>query len=187
MTGADQPDMPEQRTVIVRRARLTDLAEIMEIERDSFPTPWSEISMARELRGQGGTLYLVAEVEGRVRGYVGGWTFGGQLHILTLAVHRSFRGQGLGELLMLEIMDAARQRGCSRVVLEYRVSNTVAEALYRKLGFSAVAVRPRYYADTGEDAICATIEDLRSPERVAALRRLREKWEKRHGWRLVTA
>ncbi len=178
-------DQSAERTVIIRRANLADLSEIMEIERHSFPTPWSEASMARELRAQDGTLYYVAEVDGHVRGYVGGWTFGGQLHILTLAVHKDFRGLGLGELLMLTILDAARRRACSRVVLEYRVSNTVAEALYRKLGFHAVAVRPRYYADTGEDAVCATIEDLQSPERAAALEQLRRQWEQRHDWRVL--
>ena len=185
MNEAQPANPTEEKTVVVRRARLDDLAEIMEIERHSFPTPWSESSMARELAGQDGGIYFVAEVDGQVRGYVGGWTFGGQLHVLTIAVHRDFRDRGLGELLMLTILQAARERGCSRAVLEYRVSNSVAEALYRKLGFRAVAVRPRYYADTGEDAICATIEDLLSPQRAAVLDQLKEQWEKRHEWRVL--
>ncbi|MBC7287143.1 MAG: ribosomal protein S18-alanine N-acetyltransferase, partial [Armatimonadetes bacterium] len=171
--------------VTVRRARVTDLGDIMRIERESFPTPWSENSMARELRNQDGSLYFVVEVAGHVCGYVGGWTFGGQLHILTIAVDREWRGLGLGELLMLVVLDAARQRGCSRAVLEYRVSNVVAEALYRKLGFNAVAVRPGYYVDTGEDAVCATIEDLLTDERGAELARLREVWQQKHGWHVV--
>jgi ribosomal-protein-alanine N-acetyltransferase len=173
--------------VTIRRARLEDLGEIMAIERVSFPTPWSEGSMSRELRGQDGGVYLVATVEGKVCGYVGAWIYAGEAHVGTVAVGPEWRGQGLGGLLMLAMLREAQRRGAQRVVLEYRVSNAVAEALYYKLGFRPVGLRRAYYADTGEDAILAALDDLATPQRQEALDSLQRQWEQRHGWQVVFA
>lgn len=173
------------RTLVLRRATPADLQQIMAIERVSFPTPWSETGMYRELRSQDGGVYYAAEVAGRVVGYVGAWMYSGEAHILTIAVDAAYRRQGIGEILMLVILDHARRLGCDRAVLEYRVSNAAARALYAKLGFVEVAVRPHYYTDTHEDAICAVIDDLCTDERGEELARLAERWEQRYEWELV--
>ncbi len=173
-------DTPQELTL--RRGVIADLAEIMAIERASFPTPWSQESMERELSSQNGSVYYVVEVEGRVAGYAGAWMYSGEAHVLTIAVREDQRGEGFGELLMLAVLEHAWRRGCDRCVLEYRVSNTRAEALYRKLGFEAVAIRPGYYTDTDEDAVCALISDLDSPARQEKLAELRRQWETRHAW-----
>lgn len=170
------------RELTLRRGVVADLTEIMAIERASFPTPWSQASMERELSSQDGSVYYVAEVGGRVAGYVGAWMYGGEAHVLTIAVREDQRGEGLGELLMLAVLEHAWRRGCDRCVLEYRVSNARAEALYRKLGFEAVAIRPGYYTDTDEDAVCALINDLDTSARQEKLLGLRRQWETRHGW-----
>jgi ribosomal-protein-alanine N-acetyltransferase len=174
------------RLLVLRRAKETDLPEIMPIERASFPTPWSEQGMRRELCGQNGAVYYVAEVDGHVVGYVGAWIYAREVHILTIAVDVTWRGQGLGEILMLTILEHGQQMGCNRAVLEYRLSNFVAEALYRKLGFVAVGIRPGYYTDTNEDAVSAALDDLDAPARREHLAALRTQWEKCHGWIVVS-
>lgn len=172
--------------VLVRRARPEDLRYIMPIERASFATPWSEESMRSELSHQDGAVYYVVESDGSVEGYVGAWMYSGEAHILTIAIAPARRGQGLGELLMLTILEHAYKAGCDSAVLEYRVSNKIAEALYLKLGFRPVAVRPGYYTDNNEDAVCALMDDLEDRERQRYLATLRHQWESDHGWTVVS-
>ncbi|MCD6351444.1 MAG: ribosomal protein S18-alanine N-acetyltransferase [Armatimonadetes bacterium] len=181
----------QARLLVLRRARLGDLPDIMAIERSSFPTPWSEQDVRREITAGEGSAYLVAEVvqgdEHEIAGYVGAWLYAGEVHILTLAVHQRWRKQGLGERLMLEVLNHAATKGCDRAVLEYRVSNKAAAALYAKLGFKPVAIRPHYYIDNGEDAVSALMDDLATPQRQQILNRLRKEWEQRHDWQVVSS
>jgi ribosomal-protein-alanine N-acetyltransferase len=176
MTGPDRPRL------IVRRATPADLDGIMAIERVSFPTPWTESTMLRELTDARTGTYLAAEVDGQVAAYVGAWVYSGEAHVLNLATAPEHRDRGLGEILMLAILDEATRAGCDVALLEYRVTNLPAEALYRKLGFLVVGHRPRYYFDTGEDAALATLADLQTPERQSFLAHCREVWEQKHGW-----
>lgn len=170
------------RKVVIRRGRVSDLAAVMEIERASFPTPWSESAMRRELACQDNSYVLVAAKGERAVGYVVTWVYAQEAHVLNVAVAPDERGQGLGELLMLSAIEEAIARGCRQVVLEYRVSNLAAANLYRKLGFVQAGVRPRYYADTGEDAIFAVLHDLQSQATRRFLDERRDAWRKKHDW-----
>jgi ribosomal-protein-alanine N-acetyltransferase len=187
MTAAS-PDNPRRR-LVVRRAVPSDLGGIMAIENVSFPTPWSESTMRRELADTDAGTYLCADVCGRVAGYVGAWIYSGECHILNIAVSPDFRGTGLGEILMLGILDVAILKGCDNAMLEYRVGNSTAEALYLKLGFVVVGRRPNYYFDTNEDASLATLADLQTLACQASLAHLRELWEHKHEheWALEVA
>jgi ribosomal-protein-alanine N-acetyltransferase len=100
---------------------------------------------------------------GRVVGYAGMWLVLDEAHITTIAMRESHRGRGLGELLLGSLIMAAGEMGSDRVTLEVRVSNAVAQNLYRKYGFREEGVRPRYYSDNGEDAYIMTADDVRSP------------------------
>ena len=168
--------------ILIRRAKPTDLLQIMAIERASFPTPWSEQGMRRELENQNGSIYLVVEQEGKILGYVGAWTYAAEAHILTIAVHEDVRRKGLVVLLMLAILREAAARGCVQAVLEYRCSNAAAGALYSKLGFRPYAIRRGYYADTHEDAVCAVLTALNSPQRRRELDEALARWMKNHDW-----
>jgi ribosomal-protein-alanine N-acetyltransferase len=99
-----------------------------------------------------------------VVGYGGLWLMVDEAHVTSVAVHPFCRGRGLGELLMLSLMDVAMRMGARFVTLEVRVSNTVARALYEKLGFHEAGIRPRYYTDNNEDAVVMWSEELRSAE-----------------------
>ncbi|MEA5144943.1 MAG: GNAT family N-acetyltransferase, partial [Candidatus Limiplasma sp.] len=70
------------------------------------------------------------------------------------------RGQGIGKQLMLALMQYAANLGADYLTLEVRRSNTVAQALYKKLGFMELAVRKRYYEDNGEDALLLVCDHM---------------------------
>ena len=148
-----------------------------DIERVSFPTPWSRSLLATELGNPGG-LYVVAEVNDRVTGYVGLWYAAEEGHICTLAVHPAWRGRGVGEGLMICALLQAIELGARFVGLEYRVSNRAAAALYRKLGFVENGIRKGYYSDTGEDAVMVTFEGLSDPDVAERLRQAFQRWKR---------
>lgn len=99
-----------------------------------------------------------------VRGFAGLWLMLDEAHITTICVCSKARGNGLGELLLSYLMDLARELGAQRVTLEVRISNAVAQSLYRKYGFVAEGVRKRYYSDDNEDALVMWSDRLDSPE-----------------------
>lgn len=86
-------------------------------------------------------------------GYAGLWLMLDEAHVTTIAVRPVARGQGLGELLFVGLVDLALSLGAKYMTLEVRVSNTVAQNLYRKYGFHDEGIRKRYYSDDGEDAL----------------------------------
>lgn len=176
----NSPASADRRVLWIRRADLGDLERIVAIERDSFPTPWSPWSLRQEITGAN-ALYLVAELEGDVVGYGGMWTAADEAHVGTLAVAREVRRQGIGEALMLALLDQCVALRIARVVLEHRVSNRAAAGLYKKLGFRQTRVRARYYRDTAEDGIEVMLDRLDRPELRERLGALRRDWEASHG------
>jgi [ribosomal protein S18]-alanine N-acetyltransferase len=131
-----------------------DLDGVMEVERRSFLTPWSREAFQSELM-QTYTLYLVAREGRKVVAHGGMHVVWEDSHVTNIAVLPEYRGRGLGEHMMRELLLRAVQRGANRMTLEVRATNTPAQTLYRKLGFITQpgAVRKGYYQDTGEDAI----------------------------------
>lgn len=95
-------------------------------------------------------------------GYAGLWLMSDEAHVTTIAVHPGFRGKHVGELLLLSLIDRALVLKARWLTLEVRVSNEVAQALYRKYTFKEMGVRRRYYSDNGEDALIMWTEPLDS-------------------------
>jgi len=116
-----------------------------------------------------------------VVGYVGLWFLADEAHIISIAVRRAYRGRGLGELLLLSALELSVLRGARYATLEVRVSNRVAQGLYAKYGFQQVGLRPRYYADNGEDAFILTVEGIDTPAYRERLRALAEAHRQRWG------
>ncbi len=171
----------------LRRARLDDLPAIMEIEHASFSSPWPEQSIRDEILREHNNLFCVAELEGDIVGYIGVWIYAKEAHIYTIAVHPDFRRQGIGEILMLTILQQAQQRDANYALLEYRVSNTEAAQLYAKLGFEVLYRRRGYYLDNNEDALVAAIQDLTAWEQQERLQRLHAEWQEKHPYELCFA
>ncbi len=130
-----------------------DVAEVGVIERLSFATPWSEESFISELLYNQLACYYVLEYKDHVIAYGGLWTIAGEGHITNIAVHPGFRGKHLGRYLVVEMLKAGEDKGCDKFTLEVRPGNKPAIQLYESLGFKGVGVRPKYYQDTGEDAL----------------------------------
>lgn len=139
-----------------------DVEEVLKIEKESFPTPWSRGAFIGELTQNPLALYLVGKFEGRLVCYAGAWLIHGEAHITNIAVAASERGKGCGEAMCRALLAAVYARGATKATLEVRLSNLPAQSLYQKLGFRAVGVRPGYYTDTNEDALIMWQEDLAS-------------------------
>lgn len=143
--------MPEIPLSIIEMT-LDDLPEVMAIEKVAYSAPWSEAVYRQELRNERAYFDLV-KYRGKILGYSGMWYLANEVHIGTLATHPVARRKGIGELLLLNIIDRAHKLASKRVTLEVRPSNQAARKLYTKYGFREVGQRKGYYPDTGEDAI----------------------------------
>ncbi len=131
-----------------------DLGGVLEIERLSFPEPWSRAQFERELSNPVSCQFVAsvdAESGGIVAGYIIFWIVYGEAHILNIAVHPAFRRRGIAKELLSHSLDHMRFVGVSEVYLEVRRSNEAALSLYRGFGFEKVFVRRNYYGD--EDAV----------------------------------
>ena len=95
-----------------------------------------------------------------VVGYGGLWLMMDEAHVTTLGVTPQYRGKGLGEFLLVGLIDVALALGASWLTLEVRVSNTVAQNLYKKYTFKEAGVRRKYYTDNNEDAYIMWSDEL---------------------------
>jgi ribosomal-protein-alanine N-acetyltransferase len=95
-------------------------------------------------------------------GYAGLWLMVDEAHVTTIAVRPQFRGRGFGELLLVSLAEVAMEIGARWLTLEVRVSNEVAQRLYRKYGFRPAGVRQKYYSDNQEDALIMWTDELSS-------------------------
>ena len=139
----------------IQEMRLEDLEEVLRIETASFSQPWTREMFRAELR-PGISLALVVRSEGaggEVLGYLCGWIVCDEFHINNVAVEPKYRQQGIGKRLMLEALTRAVQRGARTASLEVRASNLIAQEVYRRLGFTVVGRRRRYYTEPVEDAL----------------------------------
>jgi len=181
---------------VIEPMQLRDVAEVMEIEQISFPSPWSARAYRYELQENNLSHYLVVRPqrplakkepgfaaglrrerlverlrrslgvatppEVNILGYGGFWLMMGEAHISTIAVRPEWRRRGIGELLLVAMLELAVELGGDLATLEVRVSNVAAQGLYQKYGFAKVGLRPHYYRDRGEDALIMTTKHLTS-------------------------
>jgi [ribosomal protein S18]-alanine N-acetyltransferase len=139
--------------ITFRQMTLADIDDVLKIEHVSFTLPWSRESFYNELVHNNYSHYIVMEWNGQVIGYCGMWLVIDEAHITNVAVLPEFRGRKLGEALMRKAMETAKELGAKTMTLEVRVSNRVAQSLYRKLGFLNGGIRKQYYTDNQEDAL----------------------------------
>ncbi len=129
------------------------LPALAALEKECFHAPWSESMLREEL---GGGIFLVAEQDGEVQGYVGCQTVLDEGYITNVAVFPDCRRRGVAEALLHELLRRAQENGLAFVTLEVRASNAPAIALYEKLGFAPVGVRKNYYSAPVEDGVLMT-------------------------------
>lgn len=138
--------------VEIRFMDLEDLDQVMEVEHNCFPSPWSRGAFVNELASNQFAYYLVALSGKRIIGYIGVWIIIDEAHITNVAVHSDFRKQGVGEQLLQSSMALAKTLGAKKITLEVRVSNEPAKRMYSKFGFENGGIRKNYYTDNQEDA-----------------------------------
>lgn len=147
--------------VVFEQMQISHLKQVLQIEKVSFPTPWTKNAFENELRTNDFAHYIVALTGNqRVVGYAGMWVVLDEAHITNIAVHKAYRNHGLGMALMRELIYKAVLFGVKGITLEVRPSNIPARALYKRLGFEERGRRKNYYSDTQEDAIIMWKNDL---------------------------
>jgi ribosomal-protein-alanine N-acetyltransferase len=161
---------------------LSDLDQVMEIERVAFSAPWSVHAYRYEILKNKYSTMLVARrppatpkwpdlmallkpaTPSPVLSYGGFWLLVDDAHISTIAVDREWQGRGWGELLLISLLDHGARQGGRRATLEVRVSNLPAQGLYRKYGFETLSRQKRYYANNNEDAYIMATPPFESTE-----------------------
>ena len=139
----------------IRPAELTDVPAVHAIEQRVFADPWTTqdfrdcVSFA---------VFLVAEADAEIAGYVVAIDAADEGEILNLAVAEGGRRRGLGRALVQAIVDALAERGVRQVYLEVRESNAPARGLYAAFGFKDVGRRKAYYRRPVEDAIVLRLD-----------------------------
>ena len=142
--------------VTIDRMKKADLPEILAIEQESFPSPWTGGLFEKELESTHSRCLCTRinhEEKSLVAAYIVFWLVAGEAHLHNLAVEKGYRGQGLAFGLMEAMKEIAQQNEVVTQTLEVRESNTAAIKLYQKCGFVVKGVRPLYYTDTNEDAL----------------------------------
>jgi ribosomal-protein-alanine N-acetyltransferase len=189
---------------ILRFMTLHDLPQVAQIDRMSFPIPWSPRTYEFEINENDNSQMLVLSrptpppaqpqpppsiglrrrlhrllgtsspaAADLVVGLGGFWCAVEEAHISTMAVHPGWRGRGLGEVLLAGMIARGIALGAREAALEVRVSNEVAQNLYRKYEFQVIARHPHYYRDNREDALLMQIANLDAAYQVRLARRRR--------------
>jgi ribosomal-protein-alanine N-acetyltransferase len=206
-----------------RPMRREDISQVIEIDREAFPTEWPPPSFKHELenrlahyivacdsdktvdnlkleappdRGFAALLSWVKRWFGKkilpdnkhqtadnhyIIGFAGFWVMADEAHITTIASRKEYRRQGVGELLLMSIIEMARKLKARIVTLEVRVSNIAAQTLYSKYGFAQVGVRRGYYMDNKEDGLLMSTEDISSAQFQELIKKLKEAYTSERG------
>ena len=135
----------------VREMQIDDLEKVMKIENESFSIPWTETGFFTFLI-RDDTLFLVAEEDENILGYIGMVCVPEDGDITNVAVDEKCRNKGIGKLLVGGMIERSAKRGVKNIFLEVRVSNAPAIHLYESFGFENVGVRKNYYEEPKEDA-----------------------------------
>lgn len=177
--------------VLVTRMRRRHLRGVLAIEQLVYPKPWSAALFVTEIAQPESRRYLVAlgsEGSGRtlrpsrrVLGYAGVMVAVGEAHITTVATHPHHHRRKVASRLLIELLREARALGAEAATLEVRVNNRGAQRLYAGFGFAPVGVRPKYYAETNEDALIMWAYDVATDEYSALLDRQQERLDRPGG------
>ena len=128
----------------ITRMKEAHVFQVAALEKLCFSDPWSENSVASELNNPL-SLWLVAEENGAVCGYVGSQTVMGETDMMNIAVHPDCRRRGIACALLGELVNQLSECGSHILRLEVRESNVPAIALYESMGFIKIAERSRWY------------------------------------------
>lgn len=142
----------KRQMVKIRELRKEDIEAVSIMEAKSFSMPWSAKDFEQLIEDEK-SIYMVAELEGRVVGCCGVTNVSGEGNINNVVVDEAYRSKGIAYTMMQELICVGRNNGILEFTLEVRVSNMPAIKLYEKLGFVSEGIRPRFYEKPVEDAM----------------------------------
>ena len=148
MTGRTERELLR---VHIRWMIRRDMPEVLQTEQASFEFPWTEEDFLRCLR-QRNCIGMVAEQGEKVVGFMIYELHKTKLHILNFAVHPAWRRLGVGGQMVSKLVSKLSSHRRTRITLEVRETNLIAQLFFRTQGFRAVRVLRTYYEDSGEDA-----------------------------------
>ena len=137
---------------VIRYMTVADISAVAIIEKATFSQPWSEKSFEDAIN-RADTLFLVALEDDVVCGYIGAYISFGEAEITNVCTAVNYRGRGVGSALVETFFANACEKEVKKIILEVRVSNEPAIALYKNQGFETIGVRPRFYSFPTEDAL----------------------------------
>ncbi len=173
---------------VTRQLRTEDIHQVAEIDKENFPRMQPYVNYKRELTNKL-AHYIVAcntKVENIknnniVVGVAGFWLMAGEAHIVNIAVKQVYQHRGIGELLLIDLIELALKKNADKLTLEVRVSNKPAKKLYEKYGFLKRGIRRGYYLDGKEDAVIMTTDYMKTRNFQANLdvqrKKHQQKWE----------
>ncbi|MEM0981094.1 MAG: ribosomal protein S18-alanine N-acetyltransferase [Cyanobacteria bacterium P01_H01_bin.58] len=171
----------------------SDLPAVVDLDQACFNGLWSSAGYQREVDSPNSDLLLLQTASTSDKSQVIGigclWAILDEAHITVLGIAPTYRRQGLGQWLLLQLLQQAHARQLTHATLEVRVANQAAQTLYRRYGFKTAGKRRGYYAD-GEDALILWRGGLQSQTFVATLQTWRISTETRlheQGWQLSDA
>lgn len=168
--AAPAPD-PAATHVRISPMRRRHLRAVMRIENQVYPRPWTLSLFSGEIAQRETRCYLVARVGTTVVGYAGQLYTGADAHVTNIAVDPTWHRYAVGTRLLVALTRKALARSARNLTLEVRVSNTGAQAMYRRFGFVPAGIRRKYYENV-EDGIVMWCHDIDGPEHRARLAEL---------------
>jgi ribosomal-protein-alanine N-acetyltransferase len=156
--------------------QLADIPQVIAVEQAAYTMQWPQKAYEYELTGNDLAHYFVLHTilpidpaKSDLIGMAGFWLLADEAHISTIAVHPHWHRRGLGEWMLVNIIEEAGKLGAVVATLEVRPSNIAARKLYQKYDFVEVGRRPRYYNDNNEDALILTSPSLEKVDYQAML------------------
>lgn len=143
----------------IRTMTLEDIEQVYSIEESIFSIPWSKISFENSINSKD-TIFIVAEKDNKIIGYLGMYLFLEDADISNVAVEKEYRRQHIGRELLEYILSEAKSRGVKNVTLEVRETNVPAIRLYESMGFKEVGIRKNYYKEPTENALIMWKQNL---------------------------
>lgn len=143
--------------IVIERMVADDIPEVHAIETASFTKPWSETLFLNEILNPLCSP-MIARKNGRVAGYLCSSLVLDEGHILDLAVHPSYRRQGIGRRLVSSALYHLEQQACRVAFLEVRASHRDVIRFYEQVGFRVMQTRKCYYVSPIDDAAIMVLD-----------------------------
>jgi ribosomal-protein-alanine N-acetyltransferase len=166
-----------------------DIPAVSKLDREVFPDMKMPTNFQNELKNClaryvvacNNNLSITGNGNDDIVGYAGLWLMVGEAHVVNIAVNNAFRRQGLGELLLIALIEFSLSMCCNMLTLEVRQSNITAQKLYEKYGFTVRGVRRGYYTDNREDGVIMTVDNINGRDYKEVFKKLKSGYRKKRG------